>query len=1110
MSAAPSCDNASRPSWLASSGPGNRNQHVPPEKWALTLEQMMKFIEACKASPKWSELMASNPNGHISLRDLNEHFVKPWTRGTGNSIALLMNADNPLTASLMISHSWDESVLELEESLKDWSTRNKVPPTTPVWFCLLANYQPGGEEGDDGPTVQEQLKQDPFARVIQSLKEDPNNTFGMVVVHTTTAEVYERLWCVYEIDAALTVGVEVSGAASKQYMLEGIKDLEDLSVSCEDAKCFSPEDERMIRKRVEDSGGFERLDRSIAAFRFSMVQQMYHMQIDSCIVPVVQEASYSPASTQSTCDWSPIPLWNVTSCLSMLTRASSPSLGGMPDEIEDHGPSAEYLGASERTKYPFYVVHVDQVLKMNTLRTHEDLLEAGVLVEWTQGMAFVTFVSHPWLGKEHPDPEAIQLQLLQGFLRRCLGGEQRVMPHHSAEVYDSTQPLEPQELQDQFRDSFIWIDWCCVPQRTGLDQTNAILSAPYYVIQSSRFLVLAPSARHTNGEPRDIRAWGKRGWCRLELLANWLTQMRPPIVLESATIVYSASLATQNIFNSESNFVADGKFMVEADRQALQPVVENVVDFCRAEVLRKGDLTRWRHILTLKKRLVEGSSGVNSEEECSAEQEHRATAATEEQLQKWLGDMFFEDLEDQAGTGHTPLMLAVADGRADIVHALLTRKADPRTTLKEPLPGYHKFSLGWTALHLACWRKQPQVIRLLLDYNVDPLCKDPRGVSALQLAACKGDVTSASMILQHQPKAASVTDKLGTDFWMAAVSLGHVNFFERMKDIRPDAVDLQRANCFDHHLLILAVIDQGNPDMITTLLQAGYDPNQQAQEANMSLPHRLLVYYALYKYKTSQQVGWVYNGLAHTGGSTALHFAAKQGNLPALEVLLKGRADVSLVNSLGQTPLHYAVEHGQISAVEFLLRWRADPEAKDFREETAAEVARRHGHAELELLLGNAIQFALGTELPGPRDSGEIASMALEHGLTEPLVQQLGSVDAETAAEEALGQGLPEFAESLGSADAETSEKLQQSENGDDHNETIVEAGCGQGLREPPPAWLLRPRHPKTSKLSKSEAKKDRGETVGGDQQQGRLRDRFLHQISAVIGCTWVPREVSE
>lgn len=365
------------------------------------------------------------------------------------------------------------------------------------------------------------------------------------------------------------------------------------------------------------------------------------------------------------------------------------------------------------------------------------------------------------------------------------------------------------------------------------------------------------------------------------------------------------------------------------------------------------------------------------------------------------------------------------------------------------------------------------------------------------------------MILQHQPKAASVTDKIGTDFWMAAVSLGHVNFFDRIrKDIRPDAVDLQRANCFDHHPLILAVIDQGNPDMIATLLEAGCDPNQQAQEANMSLPHRLLVYYALYKYKTCKQVGWVYNGLAHTGGSIALHFAAKQGNLQALELLLKGRADVSLVNSLGQTPLHYAVEHGQISSIELLLRWRADPEAKDFRGETAAEVARRHGHAELELLLGNAIHFVVGTELPGPRDSGETASVALEHGLAEQLVQPLGSVDAETAAEEALGQGFPEFAEPLGSVDAETPEKLQQSEDRDDHNETIVEAGCGQGRRELP--RLLGAVAAETSELQKSEAREDRGETPGGGQQQGRRRDRFLNQISAVTGCTWVPRKLPE
>lgn len=62
---------------------------------------------------------------------------------------------------------------------------------------MRAQYQCGDERGDCGLNVAEQLALDPFGSVISS-----KPAFGMFVVHTSTAELYERLWCVYEVNAA--------------------------------------------------------------------------------------------------------------------------------------------------------------------------------------------------------------------------------------------------------------------------------------------------------------------------------------------------------------------------------------------------------------------------------------------------------------------------------------------------------------------------------------------------------------------------------------------------------------------------------------------------------------------------------------------------------------------------------------------------------------------------------------------------------------------------------------------------------------------------------------------------------------------------------------------
>ena len=72
-----------------------------------------------------------------------------------------------------------------------------VTVNTVIWFCLFALYQPADGHG---PTIGEQLAMDghgpadcaPFGGVIWS----PRTKF-MVVIHTTTAEVYGRLWCAF-------------------------------------------------------------------------------------------------------------------------------------------------------------------------------------------------------------------------------------------------------------------------------------------------------------------------------------------------------------------------------------------------------------------------------------------------------------------------------------------------------------------------------------------------------------------------------------------------------------------------------------------------------------------------------------------------------------------------------------------------------------------------------------------------------------------------------------------------------------------------------------------------------------------------------------------------
>ena len=63
-------------------------------------------------------------------------------------------------------------------------------------------------------------------------------------------------------------------------------------------------------------------------------------------------------------------------------------------------------------------------------RPHEELRDAGALVEWQQGMAPVLFVSHTWLRHTHPDSEARdKFKTLTDVLKHILLGDVQAKPY---------------------------------------------------------------------------------------------------------------------------------------------------------------------------------------------------------------------------------------------------------------------------------------------------------------------------------------------------------------------------------------------------------------------------------------------------------------------------------------------------------------------------------------------------------------------------------------------------------------------------------------------------------------------------------------------------------
>ena len=143
--------------------------------------------------------------------------------------------------------------------------------------------------------------------------------------------------------------------------------------------------------------------------------------------------------------------------------------------------------------------------------------------------------------------------------------------------------------------------------------------------------------------------------------------------------------------------------------------------------------------------------------------------------------------------------------------------------------------------------------------------------------------------------------------------------------------------------LLHGVAGQGSLPIVELLLQLGADPNARDQLGHTPL---YVVGNASYGAHGAGVVRVLVQGGANVNAQerlkhcTALHMAARRGNVPVAFSLLDCGADVEARDKLGDTPLHRAVKCGKTEMVAFLLSRGADVHAKGKRGLTPWQVAR--------------------------------------------------------------------------------------------------------------------------------------------------------------------------
>ena len=316
--------------------------------------------------------------------------------------------------------------------------------------------------------------------------------------------------------------------------------------------------------------------------------------------------------------------------------------------------AAQGVDADAGPAFPMWVLPVKKLLELDEIITHEALQAQSALVRWEPGMQTL-FISHTWLRHNHPDGvNKEKLTLMKRLLGDILAGTARdIDPQWALSIQKGGKKIRinAKAMSKSLQDGYVWLDLASIPQADKKSQPLAIASIPHYISSSNWFMVLAGPWTHENGEPRGILAWSKRGWCRLEQLANYLSATpKPVLVAQSATMIEAHHPVGWISCPAWRLSVGNANFTVDEDRLTLGPVILQMIQRRQALALEQGDLVFYRLLKALTNPLLHGT-GVSVPNEATVDD--------------WLAAMRFALATDK-DKSMSALHYAVIGGRQDI------------------------------------------------------------------------------------------------------------------------------------------------------------------------------------------------------------------------------------------------------------------------------------------------------------------------------------------------------------------------------------------------------------------------------------------------------------
>lgn len=528
--------------------------------------------------------------------------------------------------------------------------------------------------------------------------------------------------------------------------------------------------------------------------------------------------------------------------------------------------------------------------------THRDLL-----VDWRPGL-FVIFVSHEWLGRDHPDEEGHVCHCLRMALANIMT-ESLIVDYDCLAKSLGFSYILQKSVVEQMKTGYLWMDWMCLPQ----DHTNSSLEQmiPAYVERCPVFVILAPKFHNSENERCSYDSYGRRGWCRAEI---WFKQMKTkPQDVPMILITNDECAKFLRAHNWVYNMVHEGRFSVPGDVDLLKPVMKTLLQLKLNEFLKEGNMNYYRYF--------------KSRFETIANLPKRTR-----DLEEFMADFHFDKKSLRSSSGLGAVACAVLSGDLQLLPTLLEKGAKLRCRAPSNMVDIDIMP-GMTPLQLAAKHSCDRVaILLLLESRADVNETDALGTSVL---GHSGTPEVVELLLEQKADVNQRKPPFGLPALSACI----------LRPLAPQGIALMleaRAEvnvgrgmyCFSplSTTTLFREMPQ-NTDTCWLLLKVRADVNyREGFYTSLNLFARLLC-------RFQRNPSPILDGIAGCNGATPLYISAWFGNPEMVNLLLQAGADPELRNCLGRRYMDALnINHGVCGATSMSWelqgpkRWVSNPE----------------------------------------------------------------------------------------------------------------------------------------------------------------------------------------